>query len=517
MINRSRLAAPTPRPESPPATAAVSEPAPIPGPSLDATAVAIVGILITAVSVPSHGAASAAACHAAIGTGIALLLSALLDLRGGLRNLLRPDMMGLASFYFLTLIEFLFPQPVFDQKVDLEQTLGGLRVVFVAFIALLVGRHLWKPKHQPFASLLTREVKPMHVLLIFWTCAALGYLHMLIAVNFDVVEMVKQFMGARFTQPWGRGRLGDWKALLVEFALLIQLIPPIAGIVLARRHRYGPAMFWPMMAMFAFTLFYGFTSGTRNVIGSYLVTFLIGYALAVPEWQKVRVIVVGACCGAAMLISTHLMLEFRTVGLKEWLRAGSGASLNTERTFFVDYNLMVISRLVDYFPEKHAFLGWEIPWMAIVRPIPRALWPGKPIDMSVTVEEIFDEQGLTIASTFAGETYIAGGLIAVALASVLLGGFTGWWNGLNSPRNSEIGILIYASGFFATVITMRSMFVFTTAILPTVAGLMCVRWLLPVAAAGLKKLQVRRGPPPRPIPRPPVAPMNQRSRGATRP
>ena len=59
------------------------------------------------------------------------------------------------------------------------------------------------------------------------------------------------------------------------------------------------------------------------------------------------------------------------------------------------------------------------------------------------------------------------------------GALTGWWSHLASAQNSELGILIYSSGFFATVISMRSLFVFTTALLPTVAATRSV--LFPVA------------------------------------
>jgi len=63
------------------------------------------------------------------------------------------------------------------------------------------------------------------------------------------------------------------------------------------------------------------------------------------------------------------------------------------------------------------------------------------------------------------------GNVGVFLFGFFFGGMAGWWSCLATPRNSDLGILIYASGFFSTVISMRSLFVFTTAILPTVAAI----------------------------------------------
>ena len=73
-------------------------------------------------------------------------------------------------------------------------------------------------------------------------------------------------------------------------------------------------------------------------------------------------------------------------------------------------------------------------------------------------------------------------------------------------ENSELGILIYASGFFAAVISMRSLFVFSTALLPTVAavvvGSLVVRNLVAQTRRFLGPVAPRRPvPPPRPGPR----------------
>ena len=71
---------------------------------------------------------------------------------------------------------------------------------------------------------------------------------------------------------------------------------------------------------------------------------------------------------------------------------------------------------------------------------------------------------------------MAGGFIAIFVAGLVLGAFSGWWNHLASPRFSDLGVLIYASGFFSTSIAVRSIFTFTTAILPTIALFLFARW-----------------------------------------
>jgi hypothetical protein len=443
---------------------------------------------------------------ASIGVFIGIGLSVVSDYRlGGMRNLIRADLMAIFAFYFLTLFEFLFPQPNFDGMVDVPSTRQAILEVYLGFFGLFIGRHLLRPKKQPFANILTREIPAIWIVIIFWFCCLVGYLHMLVSVNFDLGEMVYWFMSPRFSQPWQRGRLGDWKALLVEMGLFMYLIPPLGGIMIARRHRYGIISLLVACAALLLTFFYGFTSGTRNIFASYLITFVIAYSFALPFARQKELVALSIGSGIAMLLATYFMLQFRTVGFRNYI-TGNYEPLDTqERTLYVDYNLYTICRLVDYFPDKRGFLGWEIPYNALIRPIPRAVWKDKPEGLSSTIEEALGVEGLTISASFVGEAYMCGGMVIVVIAAPSFGALTSWWSYLASPRNSDLGILIYASGFFATVISMRSLFVFTTALLPTFAALAIgsyavhlltsqTRRLLAIAA--LKKAQARRFPPP---------------------
>ncbi len=359
-------------------------------------------------------------------------------------------------------------------------------------------------------------------------CFVIGYAHMVIAVDFKIYEVYLWWLEARFSQPWQRGRLGDWKALIVELGLFIYLIPPLGGIILARRYRYGWFALISVITALLITFFYGFTSGTRYILAAYLVTFLIGYAFALPFAKRKELIVLYVGTAVLFVGLSHVMLKFRGIGLRAYYEGGYDmtgmAAMDAESGYFVDYNLKNISQVVDYFPDKNPFLGWEIPYQALIRPIPRAVWKGKPEGLSKSIEDVLGVEGFTVSATFVGEAYMSGGYIAVAIISLGFGVITGWWGHLASSKNSELGILIYASAFFATVISMRSLFVFTTALLPTVAALIigtyAVRFLTAqaqrlLAAAAIRSRSQRRmniplrppGPQRPPCPqRPPVQP-----------
>jgi hypothetical protein len=323
---------------------------------------------------------------AAWGAGASVAATLLFDFRRGVANLIRADVLALVGLYFLTFFEFLFPQPELDQLTDAASTRGAIIACLWGHAGLIIGRHIKVRGYSMLQELFRKEVPNGWLLLIFGACIFLGHLQMLMAVDWNPFLMVEWFTAPRFSQPWGRGRLGDWKALLYELSMLLFLVPPIAGIVMARRRQFTMPQHWFVAFGLALELFYAFCSGTRNLFISFVVTFLIGYIFALPRGKKRELITVSIVALVVTLAASNFMLKFRSVGLKDWIKGDRPQSEVTDKFIHVDFNLFVISQLVATFPKIHDYLGLEIPYLAIIRPIPRALWPGKPEGMSVSLE-----------------------------------------------------------------------------------------------------------------------------------
>ncbi len=421
---------------------------------------------------------SAMARTAAIGTGLSLLISFAIDSRRVARNLVRADIMALCSLYFLTLFEFLFPQPAFDTLVDSDEASVAIKACLLGFAGLALGRHCVPPPPASLTRTLKVEFPARMLVMLFWIAIVGGYYYMLLAVDFNVADFFDYLMAPRFSQPWTRGRLGDWKALLGEVGMILNLAPPIAGIILARRADYSSRTVQTVLAGLLFTFFYAFASGTRNLLVTFITTFTVAFAFTLDRAKKKELFVVTGLAVAGLLAATVFMLEFRNIGFSNYLKGYYRETKEDRTTLFVDYNLYVVAKLTRVFPERHAYLGWEIPYLSLIRPIPRALWSGKPEGLSVSIEDALDVEGLTLASSFVGEAYMSGGFIGVMLTAIALGAIVGWWNHFGHTQNSPFGHLVFSSGFFAAVISMRSMFVFTTAILPTIAALVLGNWML---------------------------------------
>jgi oligosaccharide repeat unit polymerase len=434
-------------------------------PSWGCTLVFLVGSILTALTL-SGDTPSALARHAAWGVGLSLSLVIAIETRRSRTNVLRADLVCMAALYYLLFLEFLFPQPNLDAITRTYEIEPAIRVAIWSLMAMAVGRHCvssrarrWRPVdlHMPSSSLL----------LLFWGSFAVGYFHMLAAVDFDPVEMVRYFLGPRFGAPWQRGRFGDAAALLYELGATIYLGPPLGGIILARRRLPRLPLLLVLLAVL-FTLFYGFTTGTRSIMGAYLITFMVAFYYA--SSRSPRQIVALATAGAAiMAASTVYSLEFRQIGLSAYLNRSVDTD-RRERAFFVDYNLYTISQLMTVFPERAPYLGWEVPIWVLVRVVPRALWPGKPDGVSISPETYLDVAGeTTLSATFIGEGYMCAGTWGAVITGFVLGGLASWWTRKTFSTHSDFGILLYGSGFFAIAITMRSVYMLPVAILPTLA------------------------------------------------
>ena len=492
-------------PRRPMPTAQPLDPDGPPRPDLLGSAVCLAGLAATAVFLQGRTPVDVAR-FGAWGVLISIAISVVFDLRRGIQNVIRTDLIALTSLYFLTLTEFLVSQRQYNDVAAMESTKVAVTACIIAYAGLVVGRHLISTKvKNPLQSFFQQPVPASVLFSIFWACMFVGYLNMLIAVKGNIFEMVYYFMTPRFTQPWGRGRYGDWMAMLYEMSMILYLVPPLGGILLARRKKHGKIQVFLVMLGVLFTLFYGFSSGTRNIFASYLVTFLIGYCFAAGVRQTKEIVIIAVLTAVLLVFSTKVMLDFREVGLKDYITEGyykEKSNTQEGQSLAVDNNLYAISRMVEYFPAHHPYTGLEIPYLALIHPIPRVLWPEKPTGMSITVEDVFGATDWTVATSVVGEEYIMGGYIAVFLMSVVFGVCCAWWNLLASPKNSEFGILVYASGFFSAVITMRSMNWFSTALLPTLAGL-----VLGYVFMRYHKNKVAKIPPP--VPRRRTAPVQR--------
>ncbi len=456
-------------------------------PTFSGTLALLSGLLIGFVNISIDQIPSLMARQVAIFVAIGIGINIFFDSKRGWKNLFRADLACIVALYFLTLIEFLYPQTNFNQLLTPEQTQQALDVLLIGFGGLAIGRHINLFKATPPQWLDFGNIPDKALFRFVLISAFLAYFYILMSVDFNLEKLIEALLGPRFSVPWGRGQLGDWRVFLSELKLFSYVIPPLAGIIWNRRQSFRGWQVFIVMLIFAFTLFEGFAGGTRNVFASYIATFLGGYLLTLKRFNLFNVCLPLGVLGYVMVFATRHMLGFRDMGITQYLAIAAYATPKVQATLSVDYNLWSMGLLVDAFPNKHDFLGLELLFVFFTKPIPRVLWPNKPEGLSTSIEEVVGAEGWTVAATYVGESYMIGGILAVILISLCLGILANWWSRTAAFHTTGYGIVVNALGFFTAVISMRSLIVFTTSMLP-ILGLIFIAKTFP-GLLGSKRLR----------------------------
>ena len=259
------------------------------------TTIFVIGLFLTYVVLPSDSVEHVFSI-AAIGIGLSLLAATTLEGTSGVRGLIRVDILMLWVLYGLTFLEFLFPQS--DQQffstansISLRTSQRPARLSRWLASLDLPRAGFWCRGGTKVTASSVAEVTPRQIFFVFLISALFGYLPMLLAVKFDLLEMLRQMSLPRFVQSWQRGRYGDAYAMLWELGALLYLVPPIAGVVFARPKEYSLAKKVIVAFIFLFTIYYGFSSGSRNILAVYTFSFFGAYYLNRPgiKWWQVAV------------------------------------------------------------------------------------------------------------------------------------------------------------------------------------------------------------------------------------
>src|SRR5262249_38059951 len=146
------------------------------------------------------------------------------------------------ALYGLTLVEFFFPQEELNDVLSPEQAIHGVEALFLGFAGLIIGRNFVNGSPRQVASMVIPQLRPSAVFILYVGAFCFSYFYMLLAVDFDPAELIHEMMASRWSQAWSRRELGGWQDLLGTLSgLVLNLIPLIAGCILADRRRYSAA------------------------------------------------------------------------------------------------------------------------------------------------------------------------------------------------------------------------------------------------------------------------------------
>jgi oligosaccharide repeat unit polymerase len=277
-------------------------------------------------------------------------------------------------------------------------------------------------------------------------CFFLGMFNFLYSVNFDVAAAFSYLGAQRWSAPWSRGQLGGWEAFRDQMPYFGYVLPSLTAVLIARR---GVLRFQSLMgvAMSVVMLLFLSQGGGRRIIGVTVGAALLVWVLMNTGARVKNMVVVGI--GAiALAWAAQLMLNIRTSGYQDFLMRGSGYDY-----LHIDDNFLRLAQIIDLVPENRPYVYSQQVVFTLVRPVPRVLWPGKPVTPGFDLAAEVGLRGVSLSSSILGEWYMSWGWWAIVFGGLLHGLLAKTVNTI--PRTGNP--IVYALAVMVLVAGMRSM------------------------------------------------------------
>lgn len=341
---------------------------------------------------------------------------------------------------------------------DVAQTFLAIGLFAAGVWLAQLGRPWVLPRFVRVAA--TKELSSNTLFAIGVVAFGLAFCRFAIPAQFDLPFMIKSLGGGRWSAPWSRGELGGADAFLDHLSYFGYLIPSLA-VLLARRVGWTNLRTLILLALGGTIALFLAQGGGRRIVGVIFGSAAIVWYLGQHSghWRKL----IGLALILAVLLAVlGLMLDYRNVGLRAiWdsgLREEVVANDATGEVLIrVDDNFLRLAQMTIIFPELHPYTTWHYALWVVSRPVPRLLWPGKPIDSGFSLPEFLGPFGASLSSSVIGELIMAGGLIAVALGGYFYGRLAGALSGLLRTGGYGGELLVFGIGALALFAGMRSM------------------------------------------------------------
>jgi hypothetical protein len=377
------------------------------------------------------------------------------------KTLLRGEcLLSLAPIYWLLLDLLQGVYGMQDVAADHVRQAFLAIGIFVVLVWLGALRRSWRlPK--VLISSVSQEFSINTYFALAVACFVLGMLNFAVPCNFNISEMVYYLGQERWAAPWGRGQLGGWDAFLDHLQYFGYLLP-VLTVVIGRRLGVRKVRTLICIGLSVVMALFLAQSGSRRVIG---VVGGMALILWVLDQQRLHVkhLLTTALAIIALLVTLQVMLEYRNVGLSVLVGQGEVPSGHYEkRTVLeeqhlrVDDNFYRLCQIIQLIPQQYPFVYQKYLVYVIVRPIPRVLWPGKPVDPGFDLPSALGVEGLSLSYSVIGELYMSLGLIGVALGGWLYGRIASAASGLLARCHTQGALVIYSILVMALFSGMRS-------------------------------------------------------------
>lgn len=420
----------------------------------------VVGTIVATVVVPEFGLAEMGSLRV---SGIALSLGLLAGVAAaGLRDpaaLFRAEhllMFGLVYWVVLDAIQGGYEL----EGVSREALVSSMLGIGIFAASLWVGScltWLFIPL-RPASRLPINELGPRF---LFWAAIVsfiLGGMRVwvgcqlspsCIADSFDVSRA-----GGASWMP--RGGVGNWDTVLQNLRYFGYLTLPFAVALYRLRQRLG----WGLLLVICLGLvnfIFSVSGGNRRSGGTIVGATMLTWILLHPRINFKHLLILSGVT-AALLLFLQAVVLWRHTGFERSFEQGKPLFSKERPGIIVDRNLFWMGQVMTVVPDRHPHTGTTGIVAIISAPVPRSIFPSKPIGRGINLTSLI---GYRSSATFSwtcsavGDLYLIGGFFAIIVGGLIYGLLANLCSRLLLWPSRFTGRLLFAVSVMALFVGLR--------------------------------------------------------------
>ncbi len=258
------------------------------------------------------------------------------------------------------------------------------RDAMLAFVAIALfaggvwlgvwGRPWRMPRIVREAALL--NITPNALFAIATIAFLLGMGKFAIPCGFDLSVMWQSLLAERFSATRTRGQFGGWNAFSDALQYFGYLLPALAVALASRQGWRNVRTLIALLMGIIMTVFMAQEGGRRNVgvmVGMSIICWVLTH-----KRLGARSIIVILVASGLLLFVMQTMLEYRNTGFQAMLSPAERQSIEKPDYVKVDDNYYRLCQAIQLIHNGRPFVHLKFITYALVRPVPRVFWPGKP-------------------------------------------------------------------------------------------------------------------------------------------
>jgi oligosaccharide repeat unit polymerase len=269
-------------------------------------------------------------------------------------------------------------------------------------------------------------------------------------VDFDIPRMFSYIGEQRWAAPWGRTQLGGWEAFRDQAPYFGYVLPSLAALLIARSGLLSFRSLFAVACSIVMLLFLA-QGGGRRIIGVTVGAALMVYVQMNTNRRATNMVVV-AFGVLALAWTAQFMLNIRTAGYEQFRDQGSRYDY-----LHVDDNFLRLAQIIDIVPRRRDYVYSQQIVFTLVRPIPRVIWPGKPVNPGFDLPTEVGMRGVSLSSSIVGEWYLSWGWYAVIFGAWLHGRLASTANSLREIGRQSGNPIIFSLAVMVLLAGQRSM------------------------------------------------------------